>query len=256
MARKTASTKKNGAVAPNNDKDSKRKAATGGGAALDPAKAAHGMLRGLARSTSTVVHQAALILEEEIAAGIVAAKQVERSFNKLTKAPSHSGGKEIVQRFRRDAHDVVDIVMDLLTTAIGITENLSQPIVAARAPIKQDLSVAREPFGEPPLMLHFSQHTRPGGARVSQTVTIAHDATDTGTKVTFSSSDLHGGKGATISRRAVTFSPKTVLLTPGKDARVTIGLAIPSVTPPGDYTGLILAGSVLRAIITVTVLAS
>ena len=68
-------------------------------------------LKDSAGTPSNVVQRAASILEEEIAAGIVAAKQVEKRFIKVSELRS---GKpdEVTQRFRRDSHEPIDILLD------------------------------------------------------------------------------------------------------------------------------------------------
>ncbi len=69
---------------------------------------------------SEIVHRAASILEEEIAAGIVAAKEIESRFVKHDGV-SDSAPQEIIERFRKDAHEMTDVIMDLLS---AITKNL------------------------------------------------------------------------------------------------------------------------------------
>src|SRR5215467_367479 len=70
--------------------------------------------KGLLSSASNVVFRAAEILEEEIARGIVAAKQIEE---KLTDVPRLRSGQatknpqmeDLFVRFRKDAHDIIDL---------------------------------------------------------------------------------------------------------------------------------------------------
>lgn len=61
--------------------------------------------------TSEVVRQAASILEEEIAAGIVAARQVEKKLLKEDRFNANDF-ENVVQRFRNDAHSVVNMISD------------------------------------------------------------------------------------------------------------------------------------------------
>src|SRR5205823_2923222 len=71
------------------------------------------VVKGLARSVSRIVSQAAAILEDELAAGIGAAKQIEERFLDVAEMRSTSPD-EVMARFRKDAHEVVDIALDLL----------------------------------------------------------------------------------------------------------------------------------------------
>jgi geranylgeranyl diphosphate synthase type II len=67
-------------------------------------------LKDFNETTANIVQRAASILEEEIAADIVAVKQVEKRFIKVSEL--HSGKPEqIIQRFRRYSHALVDILL-------------------------------------------------------------------------------------------------------------------------------------------------
>lgn len=63
------------------------------------------------KSTAGIVQKAASVLEEEVAAGIVAAKEVEKNLREGGDFRSDQFD-EIVQRLRKDAHDVVTILSE------------------------------------------------------------------------------------------------------------------------------------------------
>jgi hypothetical protein len=67
------------------------------------------ILREFGASTSDMIRKAAVILEEEVASGILAAKEVERSMRESGEVSSESFD-DIIVRLRRDAHDVVNII--------------------------------------------------------------------------------------------------------------------------------------------------
>jgi len=68
-------------------------------------------LQAFTETTSNLVQRAALILEEEIAAGIVAEEQVEKCFIEVSQL--HSGKPdEVIQGFRRDSHEPFHILLD------------------------------------------------------------------------------------------------------------------------------------------------
>jgi predicted transcriptional regulator len=67
----------------------------------------------LGAATSDVVMQAASVLEEELAAGIEAAKKAEERFRREGQFnPQDVAG--LIERLRLDGHDVVDMVRDRL----------------------------------------------------------------------------------------------------------------------------------------------
>lgn len=63
--------------------------------------------RDVGRSTSQIVRDAAALLDEEVAAGIVAAKRVHDRFQKERKIDPADLG-DVLQRFQSDAHDIVN----------------------------------------------------------------------------------------------------------------------------------------------------
>ena len=67
------------------------------------------ILREFGASTSDMIRKAAVVLEEEVASGILAAKEVERSMRESGEVSSESFD-DIIVRLRRDAHDVVNII--------------------------------------------------------------------------------------------------------------------------------------------------
>jgi hypothetical protein len=67
------------------------------------------------RDATRVVRDAAKILEQELAAGLMAAKRVEERFIDV-KQIRERNPDEVTQRFRRDAHEALDIMAPTLTT--------------------------------------------------------------------------------------------------------------------------------------------
>jgi uncharacterized iron-regulated protein len=72
-------------------------------------KAREEILREFGASTSDMIQKAAVILEEEVAAGLQAAKEVEQSMRQSGEVRSESFD-DLVVRLRKDAHDVVNII--------------------------------------------------------------------------------------------------------------------------------------------------
>jgi len=65
-------------------------------------------------TTSRIVMDAAALLDEEVAAGIVAAKRVQERFQKERRIEP-ADFSEALQRFRSDAHDIVNTLNDQFT---------------------------------------------------------------------------------------------------------------------------------------------
>jgi hypothetical protein len=89
------------------------------------------IFKGFADATSHVVKQAASILEEEIAAGILAARQIENKFLDATELRSEKPD-EVLHRFRRDAHEVIDILLDIVTATTRNAGRMARRVISIR----------------------------------------------------------------------------------------------------------------------------
>jgi hypothetical protein len=63
----------------------------------------------IGRSSAQIVREAAALLDEELAAGIVAAKQVQQRFQKDRHIDPRDF-KKALEKFQRDAHEVVGLL--------------------------------------------------------------------------------------------------------------------------------------------------
>lgn len=68
-------------------------------------------LKQISKSSSQIVKDAAGLLDEELASGIVAAKQVQQRFQKERRI-NPADFKDALTRFQGDAHDVVNLLND------------------------------------------------------------------------------------------------------------------------------------------------
>ena len=80
-------------------------------AAQDDPGARSARLKEISKSSSQIVKDAAVLLDEEIASGIVAAKQVQQRFQKERRI-NPGDFKDALTKFQGDAHDVVNLLND------------------------------------------------------------------------------------------------------------------------------------------------
>ena len=85
------------------------KATSRGGGERTPGTGGDRRFKDIGTASSRIVTQAAALLDEEIAAGIVAAKQVQQRFQKERRIDPRDF-REALQRFQRDGHEVVDLI--------------------------------------------------------------------------------------------------------------------------------------------------
>lgn len=219
--------------------------------AADAAAAAAGLASGLAGRTSRIVQQAASILEEELAAGIVAARDVEARFVDVQKL-READPKEVMQRFRRDAHDVVDILLDMVTVATNAVGGLAQRAVTVRGAKPADGSPAPPAFGTPSLDV---PHKVKAGESVEVPLSLENSGDSPTEAIEFHSSDLVSAAGERIEAARVSFAPPALVIGARQSEIVKVTVSVPSGTPPGTYAGLLQASKLqqLRAVVTVQI---
>src|SRR5258706_4787153 len=71
------------------------------------------------------------VLEEEIAAGILAAKKLEKKVINVDEVRS-TNPEELMSRVRRDVHDAVDIFLDAVTALTNHFSNLTETITKTK----------------------------------------------------------------------------------------------------------------------------
>jgi hypothetical protein len=89
----------------------KAKTQQAGSAAKAEPGARSARLKQISKSSSQIVKDAAVLLDEELASGIVAAKQVQQRFQKERRI-NPGDFKDALTRFQGDAHDVVNLLND------------------------------------------------------------------------------------------------------------------------------------------------
>lgn len=203
-----------------------------------------GFVGTVASTTARIVQQAASILEEEIAAGVIAAKQVEGRFLNVNKLRS-GGPDELMHRFRRDAHEVVDILMDVVNAATSSLGGLAQRAVTIRGGGARKPE-AREGGAIPTLVMPVK-----AGASNEVAMSVENDGDTPIVEFTFQSTDLVDGRGNRLLAKQITFSPVMLTLQPRTTERVTVAAQVPVGTTPGTYSGLLQASRLddLRAIL-------
>ena len=206
---------------------------------------------GLAGRTARIVHQAASILEEELAAGIVAAREVEKRFIDVQKVRG-ANAEEVMQRFRRDAHDVVDILIDMVTVATNAVGGLTQRVVTVGAARRAEGGSTPASFGTPSLGV---PHKVKAGQSIEVPLSLENSGDTPTEALEFHSSDLVSCTGARIVAGQVSFVPRSLVIAARQAEVVKVTVAVPADTPPGTYAGLLQASKLeqLRAVVTVQI---
>jgi hypothetical protein len=204
------------------------------------------VFRNFANTTSHVVQQAASILEEEIAAGILAARQIENKFISSEELRS-AKPDDVLQRFRRDAHDVVDILLDVVAATARNAAKMAQRAISIRTTERSATAMAAS-------VLTMPHPVKPGETGEISLV-IENDGDATAEPFELRPTDLVSAAGHRIPAHAVHFDPAAITVRPHETQKVVVRVKAPMDTPAGTYSGLIQSTrpDQLRAILTVVV---
>lgn len=195
---------------------------------------------------SALVQKAASILNEQMAAGVVAAQEARQSISSYQSSGSSS---DVGEQWRRDAHAWIDTFADWLTPFQG---PLSEQMAAAVGPgtsRRVGLDTAHEQV--PVLRPHDA--VRAGGT--AQIAFKLHNDDTQTTRILLYCTDLLSGQGR-IPQQHVVFKPQDLQLGPDALEALTLQITVPSGAPAGTYSGLLIVAGLpyLRAILTLEVI--
>jgi hypothetical protein len=201
-------------------------------------------------TTSKIVSQAANILETEIAAGIEAFKKTEKKVLNSEKF-RYEKPDEVMQRFRRDAHEVVDIFIDIVGVSLKNMEKVTNTVVI-KTPLKKEKTEEAPVVKQPSI-------TVPKALKAGETSEIPislENSSDVQTdEFKLYSTDLVNDSGDRISSEVLQFMPPTVKIAPHTTEKIMVMVTVPSDARPGVYCGLVLAANMnqLRSEIVINV---
>jgi hypothetical protein len=205
---------------------------------------------GVASNAVRIVQKAVSVLEEEIAIGISSTQRVEQ---KLVDVDKLRSSQEIVQRFRRDAHDVVDILIDLVNVGTTSLEQMTQRVIRVVETGEEKRPSSRAGEASIPT-LAVSTPLKAGGVATIP-MTLENESGRPTDVIDLFSSDLISSEGQRIQAKQISFSPEKLVIEPQKHALVTVQVQVPSDTPPGTYSGLLQASKLeqLRAVLSIRI---
>lgn len=219
------------------------------------ADSALGASRRAVEAAPAVVIKAVSILEEEVAMGLGAMKRIEQRFLDVD-ALRKDDPDAVMSRFRRDAHDAVDIILDVLTAAaqtVGQQAGRFVNVTAGAAPATRDGAGGASPGAAVPALRIPGRVA--AGASGSVTLALENPSTTGTADFALQASDLVSASGGRIPATSVHFDPAHLDVGPGKAGRVEVTVAVPDGTPAGIYDGILRATTLegLRALLSVVV---
>lgn len=215
----------------------------------------------VASSAADLVVRAGSILEEELSVGITALTRLENRFVDVerTRDPETH---ELLNRFRTDAHQIVDLVLDLVGTSFETVGKLADGDVSIGVPLGRN-NKGNDTNGQSPPQRASSDLAAvldaPDPVAAGGTVRLAmavNNAADEPTEpFSIVASDLISDDGGRIPSSAMTFIPATVTIPANASERVEIVVTVPGNVKPGTYAGLVQATNLgpVRAVLTIAV---
>jgi hypothetical protein len=198
----------------------------------DTTSAATAIPRLVEEQATSIVSQAAAVLDEEMARGVLAAR---RSYGPVTP-----GQSQATNPLLRQAHDLVDNIAAMWP---GVQRTLARTPVASPSDNEID-SVAE---------LKSKTTVRPG-QRATVAMTLSNKES-LAVRLVPTSTDLIGSRGGRITSALLEFTPTELSLEPQEQRDLTVTVVVPAETAPGCYSGLLVVKGVdyLRALITIEV---
>jgi len=206
----------------------------------------------ISSSATRIIQQAADILEEEVAAGIQAARGMESRFIDIEETRAHDP-TEVISRIRKDAHELIDILVDLVDVAgsragdmVGMVTSMAgkeeQGDTRLSAPAGTSRRTWPRSAGRGPSVSVLAVPTPIApGSSAEVIMTVDNDGLSPTGPFGFVCSDLVDAGGHRIPPDAVQFNPATLSLGPESRTRMTVTVTPPVGTPPGSYSGMMQA---------------
>jgi hypothetical protein len=210
----------------------------------------HDVYKGF-KTSINVVQKAALILEEEVAAGIIAAKKVEDHFVDTEKL-RYGRPEEVMSRFRLDAHEVLDIMVDLVNVTMNSMYSISKNAIKIRSSSNKTRS-EQMGFGQLPVI------TPPHAIKAGYSCEIPLSLENSGDKQTdefqLYCTELVSASGERILASKISFTPSSLKIDQHSSEKIIVTINVPEETKTGVYSGLVSATSLsqLRSIITIPI---
>lgn len=181
-----------------------------------------------------VLSSAVNVLEEEIAAGILAAKKIEKKI--IDVEDIREDPQDLMNRIRRDIHEAVDIFMDSVTAISRQLGALSDTISKKAHPVEKKQEPIKKTEVAIPVITN-NQIVKPGDAAILQ-LSASNESSPNEVPIQFIKTDLTGTGNNRIISRNIRMEPRLLTLKPGEEKDISIHIKVPKTTAVGLYSGL------------------
>lgn len=189
-------------------------------------------------NTSKIVVKAANILEEEIAKGIIAAKRMEEKYTDVDKLRS-ADKEELLVRFRKDAHDIIDLFIDFTSIAVRNVNKMSSQWISVKSETPDTDDKESGQNSNVPL-IKVPKELKPGEI-YKMPIKLENDNKTEQKSIFFENTSLSGNGEKNLPGNIISFDPNPLLLQPATTGMVTLTISVPHDALEGTYSCLIQA---------------
>lgn len=199
-----------------------------------------------------IVSSAVNVLEEEIAAGILAAKRIEKKLIDVEEIRSNPD--DLINRIRRDSHEALDLYIDAFASLSGKLNTIIESL-KSEPDDKQPAPKTRTKTKNPEVIILEPDTPLPPGGSCTLSLILFEDSIGVSGKVSLRKSDLVGPDNQLISQRAITIVPKALTVKGDIEKEIRITVKLPGKELPGIYNALLtdIHNPLIRMILTIQV---
>lgn len=190
----------------------------------------------LLSNAQDIINSAVNVLEEEIAAGILAAKKIEKEVIDVDDV--RHDPDDLMNRIRRDTHDAVDLFIDALTAITKHVTELSTTLKNQNEASNNPKASASRSNDNKVSFIEADKPLKPGDS-TSMEITLFDDSSDEPVDIKIQKTDFTGRGKQSIYSRAIKIEPSEISLEPGEEKDVTIQINLPKNASPGKYHALL-----------------
>jgi hypothetical protein len=183
-----------------------------------------------------IINSAVNVLEEEIAAGILAAKKIEKEV--IDVDDIRHDPDDLMNRIRRDTHEAVDLFIDALTAITKHVGEISTTLDNQNGAADHSESVNGSDKENTISFIEADEPLKPGQS-ASMTLSVFDDQLKKPVELKIQKTDLTGPQKQSIHSRAIKIVPSTVSLKPGEEIEISVLVKVPKNAEPGKYHGLL-----------------
>ncbi|WOD42558.1 hypothetical protein [Hwangdonia lutea] len=187
----------------------------------------------------SIVNSAVNVLEEEIAAGILAAKKIEKKLIDVDEIRSDPDA--LMNRIRRDSHEVLDLVIDGFAAITAQMNEVVESLKNEKESQSKKNTTSKTPSKKSSRDVIVLEPENPmkSGESVSLNLIMYEDTAEKPKTIEFRKSDFIGSGNQKIGLRSIIIQPKKLQLKPKEEKDISITIKLPKNTVPGDYNAFI-----------------